>query len=248
MDTWINELKKVSLKNPILISGLPGAGYVGKLAVEFLIEALGAEKFAELVSYHLPYYVLVDGTGRVRLLKGHFYYVKRDEGPDIVLLTGDSQAESLEGHYTMSEEIIKFAKKLGINRMIALAGFRSPCKGEKREVFAAFVGEWGSKIMKEAHLRPAAGTPVVGMAGILLAIAQLYGIDGLVLLGETRGYATDPEAAKSVLEILCKLLSLKLDFSLLEKEIEEAKGRREHFLRDLSSRLKLRGKLPSYIS
>jgi len=42
------------LKNPILIEGLPGIGNVGKLAVEHLIDSIGATKFAEIYSKDFP--------------------------------------------------------------------------------------------------------------------------------------------------------------------------------------------------
>ena len=41
--------KVPKLKNPILIEGLPGIGNVGKLAIEHLIDSVGATKFAELI-------------------------------------------------------------------------------------------------------------------------------------------------------------------------------------------------------
>ena len=39
----IHLLKKPELKNPVLVCGLPGSGFVGKLAVEHLIKELGAK-------------------------------------------------------------------------------------------------------------------------------------------------------------------------------------------------------------
>ena len=57
--------KKPSLKSPILIEGLPGMGNVGKIAVDFLIEALEAEKFLDLDSYHLPNSVFIGEDGLI---------------------------------------------------------------------------------------------------------------------------------------------------------------------------------------
>src|SRR5216683_5630561 len=49
-DTRIHELSKAELKEPVLIQGLPGLGYVGKVAVDYFIEKLKPKKFAELYS------------------------------------------------------------------------------------------------------------------------------------------------------------------------------------------------------
>ena len=75
-ETYIKEIKKVDLKDPILIEGLPGLGLVGKITIRYLIKRLEAKKFAYLYSPHFPYYVLVNKKGSVRLLRGTFYYWK----------------------------------------------------------------------------------------------------------------------------------------------------------------------------
>ena len=66
------------------------------------------------------------------------------------------------------------------------------------------------------------GNPIVGTAGLLLGLARFRNIDALCLLGETRGYMPDPKAAKSVLQVLQKMLGLKVDLSRLDEEIEES--------------------------
>ncbi len=42
-ETYIKEIKKVDLKNPILIEGLPGLGLVGKITIRYLIKRLKAK-------------------------------------------------------------------------------------------------------------------------------------------------------------------------------------------------------------
>ena len=53
-ETFIKELAKVELKNPILIEGLPGLGLVGRIATRYLIKQLKAERSAYLYSPHFP--------------------------------------------------------------------------------------------------------------------------------------------------------------------------------------------------
>src|SRR5260370_7955852 len=52
-DTRIHELSKAELKEPVLIQGLPGLGYVGKDAVDYFIEKFKPKKFAALSSTYL---------------------------------------------------------------------------------------------------------------------------------------------------------------------------------------------------
>ncbi len=52
-DTRIHELTQIQLKEPVLIQGLPGLGYVGKVAVDYFIEKLKPKKMGELYSSYL---------------------------------------------------------------------------------------------------------------------------------------------------------------------------------------------------
>ena len=62
-------------KKPILIEGLPGIGNVGKIAVDFMIEELGAKKLYSFFSYKLPHSVFVNTDNLVEMPKLEIYYM-----------------------------------------------------------------------------------------------------------------------------------------------------------------------------
>jgi proteasome assembly chaperone (PAC2) family protein len=66
------------------------------------------------------------------------------------------------------------------------------------------------------------GSPIVGTAGLILGLARFKKIDALCLLGETRGYLPDPNAAKSVLEVLQAILGFDVSLAGLDEEIAKA--------------------------
>mgnify|MGYP001060490129 CR=1 FL=1 len=66
-----------------------------------------------------------------------------------------------------------------------------------------------------------AGNPIVGTAGLLVGLAKFKHIEAACLLGETVGYTPDPKAARSVLKALLSVLSLKVDLSDLNWEVEK---------------------------
>jgi proteasome assembly chaperone (PAC2) family protein len=68
------------------------------------------------------------------------------------------------------------------------------------------------------------GSPIVGTAGLILGLAPFRKIDAICLLGETRGYLPDPKAAKSVLEVLLKILNINVELSGLDEEIAKAES------------------------
>jgi len=220
--TVIKEKIKPELKNPVLIEGLPGLGMVGRIATRYLIKQLKAKKLAELYSPHFPYYVLVNKKGNVRLLRGDFYFWKNDTGEnDLILLTGDHQAQTIEGQYDVAGCILNFAEKNGVKMAITIGGYRKEADTPKVVAVSTNPKLLNRALQAEAVASPA-GNPIVGTAGLLLGLARFRNIDALCLLGETCGYLRDPRSAKSVLRVLQKILNLKMDLSGLEGAIKKS--------------------------
>lgn len=222
-DTYIKELKEVEPKNPILIEGLPGLGLVGKIAIRYLIKKLKAKKFAHLYSPHFPYFVLVNKKGNVRLLRGTFYLWENKKGQnDLVLFTGDSQSQTIEGQYEIADRMIDFSQKYNVKTIVTIGGYRMETK-EKPNVFAAAIDqELLDKALEAGAALSNSGSPIVGTAGLILGLARFKKISALCLLGETRGYLPDPLAARSVLEVLKSTFDFDLDLNGLNEEIAKA--------------------------
>ena len=222
MRTEVRRLKKVKLRSPILVEGLPGLALVGRLAVGYLVEALGAEKFAELYSPHFPYYVIVDSEGRIRLPRGEFYYWKNpDRGPDLMLLVGDSQAQTNEGQYEVATCVLEFARSHGVRMVITVGGYRTG-EGGSKVVCASTSKELLVKAVEAGAEISPPGSPIVGIAGLLLGLTGFMDMEAICLLGETKGHLPDPKAAKNVLKVLSRLLGIEVDFADLDKSIEKA--------------------------
>jgi uncharacterized protein (TIGR00162 family) len=222
-ETFIKELATVDLDNSILIEGLPGLGLVGKIATRYLIKRLEAERFAYLYSPHFPYFVLVNKKGSVRLLRGTFYSWKNKDGKnDIMLFTGDSQAQTIEGQYEISDNLVDFAKRHNAKAIVTVGGYRMESKDKPKVVAAATNQELLNRALKAGAIVSPVGNPIVGTAGLILGLARFKRIDALCLLGETRGYLPDPNAAKSVLEVLQALLGIDVNLTGLDEEISKA--------------------------
>ncbi len=221
--TEIVEVVQAELKNPILIEGLPGLGMVGRIAVRFLAKSLGAERLAFLYSPHFPYYVVVNKKGDARLLRGEFRFWKNKTGEgDVVFLSGDSQAQTIEGQYEVADCILEFARAHGVKTIISLGGFRVETEEAPKVIAAATDSELLGKAIAAGAVASGAGNPIVGTAGLLLGMAHFKHVEALCLLSETRGYLPDPRSAKSMLGVLVKLLDVNVDLAGLDKEIEKA--------------------------
>ncbi len=221
-ETYIREFAEIHANNPILIEGLPGLGLVGKIALRYLIKQLKAKKIAYLYSPHFPYFVLVNKKGNVRLLRGAFYYYQNPKGNDILLFTGDSQSQTIEGQYEIADRMLDFSEKHGVKTIATIGGYRMEPKEKPKVFIAATSQDVLNKALQGGATLSASGSPIVGTAGLILGLAKFKKIDALCLLGETRGYLPDPQAAKSVLEVLTSTFNFDLDLAGLNEEITKA--------------------------
>lgn len=229
MQTQVRILDKVKLKNPILVEGLPGIGNVGRVAAGYLVSELKMKKLAELYSPHFLPLVLLQNDAVAYLLKCEFYYHK-GKTHDIVVLTGDTQSISPEGHYNVCESVLDFAQKIGVKNIITLGGFAEGHEVIEPRVIGAVNDKSLIKKYEKYEIDFGKEHPVgtiVGASGLLLGLAKTRNIDGICLMGETLGLPimTDPKAADKVLHILTKILGLKLDLTRLEKTIAEMEER-----------------------
>ncbi|MBU7047320.1 MAG: proteasome assembly chaperone family protein [Theionarchaea archaeon] len=225
-ESIIQELEKVDLKNPIIVEGLPGIGLIGKLAADHLISELHAEKFAELYSPHFIHQAVVEPDSTIRPMRNEFYYWK-GKNLQLIILVGDTQPQPTDsyGHYEVVGAILDYVEKFGVKTIFTLGG--SSTGGQEVKTPRVFGAATDSELVKKYQnegitFRSDPGSAIVGASGLLLALGKLRGMHGLCLLGESPGYLViDARSAKSVLEVLTKILGLEVDMSELEKRAQE---------------------------
>jgi len=228
MATQIIELKRPKLRRPVLVEGLPGVGNVGRIAAGYLVDELKAKKFAELYSSHFMPFVLLQENSCVHMIKNEFFYwkAKKKGQRDLIILIGDSQSVDAEGHYEIAEAILDYVKSLGVREIFTLAGLSTGQMKEKPRVVGAVTHPELVKKYKKYGIDFDTGTRVgtiVGAAGLLLGLGKVRGMKGVCLLGETAGFPIipDPKSAQAVLQVLMKILNLKIDISKLEKKVKD---------------------------
>jgi len=224
MKTIILENKTVPRK-PIVIEGLPGLGSVGKIAASYVAKQLRAKKIATLYSPHFPYHAITERRGIARLPKNDFYHCKsRGEKMELVIITGDCQPQTPVGQYEVADEVVKYAEKYSAKLVVTIGGYGSSRKAELKVIGAATSIRLIDQLKKTGVIVDRAGIPIVGVAGLVLALAKSKGLEALCLLGETTGYTPDPGAAKNVLQILARLLRLDIDLLGMSYEMEKVKA------------------------
>lgn len=225
-ETIIKEIGEVELENPIVLEGLPGIGFVGKIVVDQIIKQLDAKKFAELNSDYFPPQVTMKKDGLVEHMKNEFYYIKNfgENNQDIILLTGNSQGSDFEGQIAISKVLINYFEDRNAKKIFTIGGLGTGEMIERSKVFVAGNNrDLISEILEidNTEVRKDEGGAIIGASGLLLYYAEEKGIDAACLMGETPGFYIDPGAAKEVLLVLFKLLDFEMDLEEINERVED---------------------------
>ncbi|MHC3438088.1 proteasome assembly chaperone family protein [Natrialbaceae archaeon A-gly3] len=228
----VETVAEVDLDDPVLIEGLPGVGHVGKLAAEHLLEELEVETtlVRRIYSREFPPQVSIeDGVANLTCAKVHAVSVP--DGRDLLVLTGDHQAQTNDGHYLLTEAFLDVAEEFGASEMYALGGVPTGELIEEYAVIGAVNDESLIEELEEAGVEfredePAGG--IVGVSGLLLGLGERRGLEATCLMGETSGYLVDPKSARAVLEVLEAVLEIDLEYEQLDEragEMEDVIGK-----------------------
>jgi uncharacterized protein len=256
MNTWkINQIgKKPKLNRPIFIEGLPGIGNVGKVAIDFLIDELKAQKLYEITSYTFPHSVFVNEDNLVELPMIEVFYKKFKNMPDLLLLGGDVQPTDEVSSYEFSDLILDMVEQFKGSEVITLGGIglaevpKKPkvyCTGNSKKIIRKYKSN-----MVDDKLYGVVG-PIVGVSGLLLGLAKRRKIDGVSFLAETHGHPMylGIKGAREILKVLDKALKFNIDMKRLDREIKEIESdimKRTEQLSEISKQTainKLKGKI-----
>lgn len=224
----IERIADPELEDPVLIEGLPGVGHVGKLAAEHLLEEFDSTLVRKVYAREFPPQVEIDDEGVAELTSAEFHAVDASdedgEGPDLLVLTGDHQAQSNAGHYTLTDAFLDVAEEFGVERAFALGGVPTGELIEEYNVLGAVTDAESKSDLEAANVEfredePAGG--IVGVSGLILGLGARRGMEAACLMGETSGYLVDPRSARAVLEVLQDLLSFEVDYEQLEERADE---------------------------
>ena len=222
MSWTINKTTNTNTKNPILIEGLPGVGNVGKIAVEYLIDALKAKKLYEMRSNEMPHYVFVNENNLIELPSVDIYSASI-KGKNFLLLSGDVQPTTEKSCHSFCNTLIEAFEKTKGAEIITLGGIALQEVPENPNMYFTanskqMLKKYSQSKKTKRQLHEFIG-PIVGVTGLLPGLASRKKIPAVTMLVETSeipGYIGLNEARKVV-----KHLNKKLNLNLNEKKIDE---------------------------
>jgi len=225
----VKPVREFDLDSPWLVEGLPGAGLVGKIAADHLVEQFDMEFLAGIHCSGLPevaVYQAEDSTLRppVRI------YV--DEERDLLVLQSDvpvspTSASEFAGcitNFLVEEDATP----------IYISGLNEERDGVP-EVYGVGTGAGTDLVADAGIVPPRQGGLVSGPTGALLAAAEDREVDAVGLVAQTEAQFPDPEAARAVLRGgVTELTGIEVETESLVEHAEEIRKAREQ----LAERLK----------
>ncbi|OIO64750.1 hypothetical protein AUJ68_05230 [Candidatus Woesearchaeota archaeon CG1_02_57_44] len=224
--TWTIEDKKTKprLKRPILIEGLPGIGNVGKIAVDYLIDELRAEKYCSFFAEGMSHSVYVNEENLIEMPQIELYY-KKNGRQDLLLLCGDVQPPDEISAHHFCEKVLDVFGSFDGQRIITIGGIglqevptnsKIYCTGNN----AKAVKEFTKDTKARTDIYGVVG-PIIGVSGMLLGLGQRRKIPAVALLAETFGHPmyVGLKEARAVIKLLATKLNLDVNLKDLNKEI-----------------------------
>ena len=203
------EIKKVELKNPIIFAGFVGAGLVGPVAINHIIEKLEMEEIAVMRSKYLPPST-VFMRGRLR----HPFRIYANKEGTICTIICEITLR-MEGVYTLVSSILDWAAQKGSKEIVILDGVAGVEHDDKAYCAAE---EDLVRTMADKDISMIPQGFITGIPGGILNECLVREIQGLTLLAKANKIAPDSVAAATLIEALNRFYEMDIDTSDLQKD------------------------------
>lgn len=218
--------KEQSLKGYTLLETFPGIGLVGPMAGSYIIEKLSMEYIGHIESDLFPPIAAIHNT--LPMFPARIY---RNEKYKIILFISEFTI-SPSAVYQLSNEILAFARKYGIAKIISVEGMPSQKPSEKIYITAT-----DPEVIRSAGkfgIKPIQDGVVAGVSASILIKATEYKIPTIDILVEVNPLIMDPKYAVIAITGLNKILNIDIDLSELDKEAKDVDTK----IRELQKKVK----------
>jgi proteasome assembly chaperone (PAC2) family protein len=217
MKSNIQIVRHVSLRNPILLCGLPGIGSIATSTIAYLLYKLNATLFAEIKSPFFQDIVVSSEKAMFEAPLYQLYYGRSCISPDMIFLFGNTQPSTSYGQYELCTTIVNYVHAQDCRFIISLGGVHNDHSSSSPQLFGVFTDSKLKTKLTASGIQVMEGR-VYGMAGLLVGVAALKKMTGFCLLGET---SKDIDVAATIImaKFLNDYLSFQIDIADLPEQL-----------------------------
>jgi len=210
-------------KNPIIIEGFPGFGFVSTITTEFLINHLKATQIGKIIMEEIPPVIAVQ-KGEIIEPIGIFY----DKKYNLVILNAVASVNGYE--WQIAKLVVDLAKALKAKEIVCVEGIGGPSE-ESNAYYLTNMEKNVAYIKKKTNLERLKDGIIMGVTGALALHKSILTTSFFI---ETHTNLPDSRAAANAIGVLDKYLGLKLD----PKPLIEQAERFETKIKDLLEKSK----------
>jgi uncharacterized protein len=224
----IVELKKMDLRDAVIIDGFPSVGLVSSIVANYLIALLKMEYIAVMDSNLFPTISLIRNSeplGPARI----YARPNLKEGEQQVVVFSTELQPSATMLRPLGRAVMNFAQQQKCSLIISAGGLivegeePEDADEERGEIFVYGIAstESAEKMLASADAKPFTEGVISGTAGVLLNEGRRRGMDVITLLAEARPDMADARAAALILTAIDQMIMhLSLNVEPLCKEAE----------------------------
>jgi predicted ATP-grasp superfamily ATP-dependent carboligase len=204
---------KLTPKNPIIIEGFPGLGFVATIVTEYLMDHLKMRSIGKLWSPRLAPMALVHGRKVVQPIE-IFYNAKFN----IIVLEAVAGVTGME--WEVADAVLELYKKTKAKEIIGIEGIGSQVM--RKDPGAFYYTTQKEKVigLEKAGLRAISEGAIFGVSGALM-IKEPINVKASFIFAETHSDLPDSRAAAKIIQVLDQYLKLDIDYKPLLKRAAE---------------------------
>lgn len=184
----------LELDDPVLVEGLPGAGLVGKIAADHLVDALDMEYYGALHCEGLPRVAVYEADSSAVRPPVRLY---ADESSDLLVLQSDVPVSPTQAN-EFASCVTGWIETNDVFPLY-LSGLPEEKDGAP-ELYGIATGAAEPVLDETGIVPPRGGGMVSGPTGALLHRATETDLDAVGLIVQTETQFPDPEAARAILK------------------------------------------------
>jgi proteasome assembly chaperone (PAC2) family protein len=234
--------KKPHMDRPRMLVGLPGMGMVAKTTVDYFMNCLKPEFFADIHVPHLSPSVACFDKGLVIPIDRDvspfkFFYSKEK---NIILFSGEMQFGHAPKDNELAEKIVEAAKICGVEIIYTVIATHIKQYVEEPEVSGVATSQELLDFLESKGVKTEEGRlQISGVNGIVIEYAKCNGIEGISLLSQTAfPEVLDIKACYSGLKKTSDLLDIDIDLSKIEMEVKKFDDSLKRHLKDINEKRK----------